>query len=175
MTWPTVIYNEEVIREGFGIEDVGIPVAGPGRAARCPLRHRPEAAHRRRLRQSPLRAPDGVLRGAAAGVPSRGGRHVSPLHPQREGPEARPAIFPAADGRRRAVHAVSRRLRRSPAQERQPLHRADHGVLAGGHPAGRSAGASAKAGSASPPRGGRTSWGSSPSAIASHSSSGSTS
>ena len=27
MTWPTVIYNEEVIREGFGIEDVGIPVA----------------------------------------------------------------------------------------------------------------------------------------------------
>jgi hydroxymethylglutaryl-CoA lyase len=27
VTWPTVIYNEEVIREGFGIEDVGIPVA----------------------------------------------------------------------------------------------------------------------------------------------------
>ena len=26
MTWPTVIYSEEVIREGFGIEDVGIPV-----------------------------------------------------------------------------------------------------------------------------------------------------
>ena len=27
MSWPGVIYNEEVIREGFGIEDVGIPLA----------------------------------------------------------------------------------------------------------------------------------------------------
>ena len=27
MNWPTVIYNEEVIREGFGIEDVNIPLA----------------------------------------------------------------------------------------------------------------------------------------------------
>ena len=27
MTWPTVIYSEEVMREGFGIEDVGIPLA----------------------------------------------------------------------------------------------------------------------------------------------------
>ena len=26
MKWPTVIYNEEVMREGFGIEDVGIPL-----------------------------------------------------------------------------------------------------------------------------------------------------
>jgi len=26
MTWPTVVYSEEVIREGFGIEDVRIPV-----------------------------------------------------------------------------------------------------------------------------------------------------
>jgi hydroxymethylglutaryl-CoA lyase len=26
MTWPTVVYSEEVIREGFGIEDVHIPV-----------------------------------------------------------------------------------------------------------------------------------------------------
>lgn len=26
MNWPTVIYSEEVIREGFGIEDVGIPL-----------------------------------------------------------------------------------------------------------------------------------------------------
>ncbi|QRX81597.1 hypothetical protein [Glaciimonas sp. PAMC28666] len=26
MNWPTVIYNEEVMREGFGIEDVGIPL-----------------------------------------------------------------------------------------------------------------------------------------------------
>ena len=26
MAWPKVIYSEEVIREGFGIEDVGIPV-----------------------------------------------------------------------------------------------------------------------------------------------------
>jgi len=26
VTWPSVIYSEEVIREGFGIEDVGIPV-----------------------------------------------------------------------------------------------------------------------------------------------------
>ena len=26
MNWPTVIYNEEVMREGFGIEDVAIPV-----------------------------------------------------------------------------------------------------------------------------------------------------
>src|ERR1700741_4450858 len=26
MRWPTVVYSEEVIREGFGIEDVGIPV-----------------------------------------------------------------------------------------------------------------------------------------------------
>ncbi len=26
MAWPTVIYNEEVMREGFGIEDVGIPL-----------------------------------------------------------------------------------------------------------------------------------------------------
>lgn len=26
MDWPTVIYNEEVMREGFGIEDVGIPL-----------------------------------------------------------------------------------------------------------------------------------------------------
>ena len=26
MTWPSVIYSEEVIREGFGIEDVAIPV-----------------------------------------------------------------------------------------------------------------------------------------------------
>ena len=25
MNWPTVIYNEEVMREGFGIEDVAIP------------------------------------------------------------------------------------------------------------------------------------------------------
>lgn len=24
MNWPTVIYNEEVMREGFGIENVGI-------------------------------------------------------------------------------------------------------------------------------------------------------
>ena len=27
MNWPTVIYNEEVMREGFGIEDVAIPLA----------------------------------------------------------------------------------------------------------------------------------------------------
>ncbi len=27
MSWPTVIYNEEVMREGFGIEDVGIPLS----------------------------------------------------------------------------------------------------------------------------------------------------
>ncbi len=27
MNWPTVIYNEEVMREGFGIEDVGISLA----------------------------------------------------------------------------------------------------------------------------------------------------
>ena len=27
MHWPTVIYNEEVMREGFGIEDVAIPLA----------------------------------------------------------------------------------------------------------------------------------------------------
>ena len=27
MNWPTVIYSEEVIREGFGIESVGIPLA----------------------------------------------------------------------------------------------------------------------------------------------------
>ncbi len=27
MNWPTVIYNEEVMREGFGIEDVGIALA----------------------------------------------------------------------------------------------------------------------------------------------------
>ena len=26
MNWPTLIYNEEVMREGFGIEDVGIPL-----------------------------------------------------------------------------------------------------------------------------------------------------
>jgi hydroxymethylglutaryl-CoA lyase len=26
VNWPTVIYNEEVMREGFGIEDVGIPL-----------------------------------------------------------------------------------------------------------------------------------------------------
>ena len=26
MHWPTVIYSEEVIREGFGIEDVNIPM-----------------------------------------------------------------------------------------------------------------------------------------------------
>jgi hydroxymethylglutaryl-CoA lyase len=26
MTWPNVIYNEEIMREGFGIEDVGIPL-----------------------------------------------------------------------------------------------------------------------------------------------------
>lgn len=26
MNWPSVIYNEEVMREGFGIEDVGIPL-----------------------------------------------------------------------------------------------------------------------------------------------------
>ena len=26
MNWPTVIYNEEVMREGFGIEDVAIPL-----------------------------------------------------------------------------------------------------------------------------------------------------
>jgi hydroxymethylglutaryl-CoA lyase len=26
VTWPAVIYNEEVMREGFGIEDVGIPL-----------------------------------------------------------------------------------------------------------------------------------------------------
>lgn len=26
MAWPTIIYNEEVMREGFGIEDVGIPL-----------------------------------------------------------------------------------------------------------------------------------------------------
>ena len=26
MTWPTVIYNEEVMREGFGIEHVEIPL-----------------------------------------------------------------------------------------------------------------------------------------------------
>ena len=27
MSWPTVIYNEEVMREGFGIEDVGIALS----------------------------------------------------------------------------------------------------------------------------------------------------
>jgi hydroxymethylglutaryl-CoA lyase len=27
MSWPTVVYNEEVMREGLGIEDVGIPLA----------------------------------------------------------------------------------------------------------------------------------------------------
>lgn len=26
MSWPTIVYNEEVMREGFGIEDVGIPL-----------------------------------------------------------------------------------------------------------------------------------------------------
>ena len=26
MNWPTIVYNEEVMREGFGIEDVGIPL-----------------------------------------------------------------------------------------------------------------------------------------------------
>lgn len=26
MNWPTIVYNEEVMREGFGIEDIGIPL-----------------------------------------------------------------------------------------------------------------------------------------------------
>ena len=122
VTWPNVIYSEEVIREGFGIEDVGIPRRRAGRAAGSPLRDRPEADHRRRLRQPEVRAADGVLRGAAASVPPMPGVTYLPFIHNQKAQETAPSSTPRRSrSKTRSVHAVPRHLRHSPAPERQPL------------------------------------------------------
>ena len=107
VNWPNVIYNEEVMREGFGIEDVGIPLD-----ARVELLDALSETGLKRITVGAFVSPkfvpaDGVLRGDAAEVSSRDGRDVPALHPQPKSQEARPAVFPAAHDRGGNVHAVS--------------------------------------------------------------------